>query len=59
MTKVYVDVKWLVDQREQALIQYDRANPDVGPGIQFGGYSRKLAIKELIAEGLLPEGFTE
>lgn len=57
--KVEVSTKWLIDQREAALIAYDNANPDVGPGIQMFGYSRKLAIKQLITEGALPEGFEE
>lgn len=54
-----VDSKDLIDEREQALIAWDNAYPDVGPGIEFGGYARQLAIEQLIAEGKLPQGFSE
>jgi hypothetical protein len=54
-----VDSKDLIDERERALIAFDAAYPDVGPGIEFGGVSRMIAIEQLIAEGKLPTDFKE
>ena len=56
---IETDSKTLIDQREQALIAADRAYPDVGPGIEFGGVSRMIAIEQLVKEGILPAGFKE
>lgn len=55
--KITVEAEWLINQREQKLIEHDRAYPGLGPGIEFGGYSRIIAIRQLKDEGILPEEY--